>query len=232
MICVSNLAWSHDEFAPRQNLLKDIGVGGLEIAPTLIWPTWEWDGWTPELPVVSLQSVFYGMDCQLLGDEHALFAHWKRVCMLAAALKVKSVVYGSPRLRIGSDLDLALERLDRMSEMLPAELCVEVLPRPYGCEILDDFEQAFELADKWKVNLDTGAFMVSGADVRLIARYLNKIGHVHVSQPMLGMFDAPDPMHKTIAAMLTEYTGNVSLEMPRCNEPQLLRGIKFMMKHY
>jgi sugar phosphate isomerase/epimerase len=230
MLCVSNLGWHHYQYEQRSPLLDGLG---LEIAPTKIWPDWNLDSWRPMQPIIAMESLFCKPEHQLLGDQDLFFNHWSLVCKMAEKLGVQRLIYGSPKLRKGRDIQKALSHLDRMARMTEALVCLEVLPTAYGAELFTSFEESFKLAvgREWKICLNTGAYIASGEAPEMID--VTQVGHVHVSEPAGGLLESTKSQID-IAEVLSdgEYTGHVTLELPPCNPKQLSRGIRFIQAHY
>ena len=95
----SNIAWKPHDDPNVLSLLKERGIGGIEVAPTRVWPDWE--GATPTaarrygrrlrslgFEVPALQAVLFGKpDAQLFdgGNATAFVSHLTYVAELAEA---------------------------------------------------------------------------------------------------------------------------------------------------
>jgi len=251
-LAVSNIAWAGDEQDAILAALPELGVTGIEIAPTMVWPGWE--GATQEaaralrdslagqgFAVPALQSILFARpDLHVFGDaasRDALVAHISRVAALAGALGAGVMVFGSPRNRLRGDR--APERA--MDEVVPlfralAEACrnegttlgIEANPPQYGGDFLLRWTEAAELVARVDhpgvvLHLDTACTALAGDDPAAAATACAaRIGHFHVSSPMLAPVDvASDIAHLAIAAALREggYAGWVSIEMRRTDTP-------------
>ena len=219
-LAVSNIAWDAAEDDAVAAVLRQAGVGGVEIAPTK-WRerpldaaaadvaayrrAWEDRG----LRVVSLQSLFFGMpNLQLFGDDASRVAmsdYLRRTIDLGAALGASVLVFGSPRNRVRGELPLdnavklAVEFLRQMAEhahACGATICVEANPVDYGCDFINTTAEAVDLCRAIDhpgvlVNGDLGGMTMSGEDPgRSVENANHLLGHFHASEPNLAELGA------------------------------------------
>ena len=117
---ISNLAFKNYPINEALTFLSQSQVGGLEIAPTLVWNTREFTTTNEReefknlisnhgLSIIALQSVLYGKpELQLFGDARAqesLMKHLKEMINLCRILGGQSLSFGSPTNRIKGNLD-------------------------------------------------------------------------------------------------------------------------------
>ena len=164
-LAISNIAWPPDQRRPALALLAELGVGGLEVAPGLLFPG-EVDPFAPSeavlratlgeveahgLTFVSMQSLhFAAPDAALFGEPEARrrFADTiARAIDLAARLGLPNLVVGSPRNRVvPEDMPAATARrialdvfraLGDQAATRGCRLALEPNPRDYGTNFLN-----------------------------------------------------------------------------------------------
>jgi len=231
-LSVSDIAWDPSE---DQNALKELarlGVDGVEIAPTIVWPGWEGANVDNAmryrhrvadagLVCSSIQAILFGRrGLSLFGDKsefQTLQEHMALVADISAALGARVAVFGSPANRRRGELSaetamqIATERLRAIGDIFAAAtslLCIEPNPPEYGCDFITTAEEAVELArlvdsDGFGVHLDAGALILSGGDLEgSIRQTAPVLEHFHISQPNLLAFDTHDPRHFVLGAAL------------------------------
>jgi sugar phosphate isomerase/epimerase len=230
-LAISNLAIPIE--APLEVLadLRDIGLRGLEIAPTRIA---SWEALTPSiladyarqisdigLEVSSLQALLFGTtNLQLLGEETAFDAmsdHLLRVSEIGAGLGAAVGVFGSPRNRLRGDLsleaawDLGRERLTKLAEVVGRAgftLGLEPVPPAYGGDFLIHPAEIIRMVEEVNhpglgMHLDTGCALLGGDDIAVaIETAGSRLAHFQIAEPKLGGFDAPQSHHAAAAAAL------------------------------
>jgi D-psicose/D-tagatose/L-ribulose 3-epimerase len=246
-LAISNIAWSADEQAGILATLPALGITGVEIAPTVLWPGW--DGATPAaartlrdrladqgFAVPALQSILFARpELQIFADDPApLLAHIARVAALAGALGAPAMVFGSPRNRLRGALspEAAMDAAVPIFRALAAAchdagtaLAIEANPAQYGGDFLLRWPEAAELVARVAhpgvvLHLDTACTALAGDDP--IAAAAAQPAHFHVSAANLAPVDETSPIdHRAIAAALraARYAGWVSIEMRRTDTP-------------
>ncbi len=231
-LAVSNIAWDDVEQSAILAQLPVLGVAGVEIAPTKLWP--DWLGADPvaaasarrsiearRLGVPALQSVLFGRpDLQLFGDGQGrknLVAHLTLVANLAGALGASAIVFGSPRNRDRGErthtqaMDQAVPVLREIGDACAAAgtcFCLEPNPERYGCNFLTHWQDAAELAafvahPGIGLHLDTACIHLAGDDpVEALQACGGLMRHFHISEPELGGFANPVIDHGRIGAAL------------------------------
>ena len=248
-LAVSNIAWAADEQDAVLAALPGMGVAGVEIAPTMVWPGWE--GAVPDaardlrrrlegqgLAVPASQAILFARpELHVFGDAPGVVAHVARVAGLAGALGAGVMVFGSPRNRLRGELSPEAA----MAAAVPvframAQAChdagtalgIEANPQEYGGDFLMRWREAAELVERVDhpgvvLHLDTACTVLAGDDpVAAAASCAGRIGHFHVSAPQLGPVDAGSAIdHPAIAGALRAggYGGWVSIEMRRTDTP-------------
>lgn len=228
-------------FHEAVELLPELGIDGLEIAPSAIWEAspdideekarrFRDELRAKELEVSGLQSLLYGKpDLQILDREcwSALLKHLSQTTDLAAELGAEVMVLGSPRNRIRGRLsDGSADRtmVDFLSDLLPTlqahELVLTIEPNApaYGADYLTTYTSVLALVEavdsRWiQPQVDTGCLLMVGEDPASAIR--NSIpAHIHISAPSLGPPSASLDTPELISAIEhSGYSGWLVLEM-------------------
>jgi len=230
-LTISNIAWTDAVDADVLSSLPAWGVNAVEIAPTRIWPNWDWAEQDAiayretlkkqGLVCSSLQAIVYNQpNLKLFGtsEEWAnLVAHLKRVADLAAALGARPMVFGAPKNRDRGNLDektalrKAADLFAEVGEYCHQKhvcLCLEPNPTEYGCNFITDSASGVELVRQvnspgFRLHLDTAGMYLAWEEIpEALERAFDVLEHVHVSEPNLGDFAAPKVDHHHIASML------------------------------
>jgi D-psicose/D-tagatose/L-ribulose 3-epimerase len=241
-ISVSNIAWPAEVDAEAYSLLAGVGVAGIEIAPTRVWPGW--DGISAAsvqalrgqieaagLRVSSMQSIFFdNPELQLFGAGTGFADHLTMCAGLAAELDAGAVVFGAPKNRDRGNLSedeafaRAVEVMGPIAEAYAAAgvaLCWEANPAQYACNFVTQGREAARLVRAvgsvgLRLHLDTACAQMAGEEVSELVRENGDIlAHFHASEPMLGGFEEPSEGHVGAAKALREvgYAGWVAVEM-------------------
>ncbi len=216
----SNIAWSGGDEAAALAFLRRVGVRGIELAPTVVWPGW--DGATPAaarayrarcadlgFEIASMQALLFGCPQALLfaDDGGAAFEQQLAVCAsLGEALGARAAVLGAPKQRQRGALspEAAAERaapvLQRAARRFAdAGLSLALEPaRPEDAgDFLVDTREVIAFVDVHAapglgVHLDAAAMHLAGEDLATIWP-LSRNGFVHyqLSEPGLGDFVSP-----------------------------------------
>jgi len=231
-LCVSNIAWNVDEDSAAMNLLQEMGVDGIELAPTRWWP---------DLSRVSLQqvaevrSVFNGCGVKPLAFQSVLFGQpqlsifdpsTRKACRdyllhvieLACRLAVPIIVFGSPRNRRRGTLSIEMALasateffgdLSQNARKSGVRICFEPNPSSYGGDFGCTVQESMALieavdSDGFQLNLDLGGISMNGeTPSQVVHRACDRIGHVHLSEPNLSGFLKPvGPHHEAGDALV------------------------------
>lgn len=214
-LAISNIAWRADEDAAALPMLRDLGVAGLEVAPTRLWPDLyavtsddlaaaRQDVEAQGLRVVALQSLLFGRpDLQVFGDEatqDALLAHLDRVMAIGAALGAGPLVFGSPRNRTRGDTPMAVAmeqavalygKWGEAAAFHGVCLCIEPNAPAYGCDFITTVAEAIELVrlvdhPGFRLHVDAGVMTLNGEDyASTLEAAFPYMAHYHVSEPNL-----------------------------------------------
>ena len=240
-LSISNLAWGNlpvEDVAPA---LKAVGMDGVEIAPTAVWPEapdidvdevaqygrrWRNHG----LAISGIQSLLFGRPEFQLFDRASwppMRDHLRAMLALAGALQADIAVFGSPRNRVKGELDAAaadematefLLTLVPTLEKNAVTLTLEPNAPAYGADYITHYADSVALADlvgsPWvRPQIDTGCLAMVGEDPAADAE-IRLPAHVHASAPQLVLPPAGLD-HALLAGTLAAagYLGWVVLEM-------------------
>lgn len=248
-LAISNIAWPAEMDDTILPLLQN-QVAAVEIAPTRLWPDWQFDeiaiaAWRQTLQhhglvCSSLQALVYGRpNLQLFGPPEAraaLVTHLKRVAKLAAKLGAKPMVFGAPKQRDRGNLSeaaafaAAVEVFAEVGDYCDQQgvcLCIEPNPPQYGCNFVTNSQQGAELVRSvnspgFRLHLDAAGMHLAGEETaRALESTADVLEHIHVSEPNLSDFAAPQVNHAQVAAGLKAIGWNkwVSIEMAASTDP-------------
>lgn len=253
-LSLTNLAWPAvpvHEIAPR---LKQVGIDGVEIAPTAIWPN------APQVPssqvrrhaqhwrefdlaVSGIQSLLYGHPEFQIFDSNTwpdMREHLTSMIHIAHDLDTHVAVFGSPRNRRRGEISnveanaIFAEFLTSLVPVL-AECGVVLALEPnapaYGADYLILYSEAVALSNlvdsPWvQPQVDSGCLLMVHDDPAQAVRTRVPV-HVHVSTPNL--LPPPGPVdHEALREALTScsYDGWVVLEMLQATQKPLKTAIE------
>lgn len=213
-ISISNIAWDvrFDGFVA--DLLSSLDVHHVDIAPGKYFPnpeeatdadilavrrTWEERGFAP----AGFQSLLFGTKgLNVFGPKDVrerMLARLFHVCRVAAGLGAGRLVFGSPKNRDRSGLsdeetrNVALDffgRLGNVARSFGVAVCLEPNPVAYGANFLTTTREAYDFVAALdhpgiRLQLDTGTLFMNCEPPGIIATVLDRVGHVHVSEPDL-----------------------------------------------
>lgn len=189
------------------------------------------------LELVSMQSLLFGItDAALFEGAEArdrLASAMRRAIDLAGRLAIPTLVFGSPRQRqIPAGLDaeqadaIAIDLFRTLGDQAAScgtRIAIEPNPAAYGTNFLNRMEEADAFVRRvdhpaTMLNFDIGALHMEGDFVRIeqiAADTVNRIGHVHISEPQLAPApaDAGQAAHALRALRDAGYEGWYSIEM-------------------
>ncbi|MDD3182580.1 MAG: TIM barrel protein [Alphaproteobacteria bacterium] len=251
-LAVSNIAWDTTNEAMLFPLLRDLGVGGIEIAPTKLWP--QWDAFSPSVirayahklkaegfSIPALQAILFGKpELQLFQpDTHPDFwAHIQRVIACANELQAKVLVLGAPKNRRRGELGyetaltMATDFFGKAAELCVAnDVClgIEANPSDYSCDFATNLADAAALVNKvsnpgFRLHLDIGAIALNGGNVGEVIAKADPFVHCHASEPQLAPLVGNTANHDQAASALAarRYDGWISIEMKEPDSTDLL----------
>jgi sugar phosphate isomerase/epimerase len=241
-LAISNLAWQGEDEQVYLDLLRQLGVTCLELAPGLVFGSNPYDATTEQkqkyrqrlveqqFSVIGLQSIFFGFpDIQLLATgkgQDKLLNLSKRIIELCAELGGQSMVIGAPKNRVRGNLPMseamkiASDNLHKMGEIAlryNTYFTIEALPASLGCDFINNLFEADQLIK----NCDTlgvrGHIDLGAASLELENQFHvpGKLSHVHVND-FLMLAPTRSEHHKKWAEVLRDcYNGIYSIEMKK-----------------
>lgn len=213
-LAISSIAWTPAEDEVAATALAELGIGAIEIAPTVRWPTpltvseaeaAAYRGWwaARDIEIVAMQSLLYGRpDLALFGPVEgraAMIEYLGGICRLAGWLGATRLVFGSPGNRRAGDRsaaerdDIAVEffrAVGARAEVAGTVLCIEANPAEYGCDWVRSVTEAAALVRAvdhpgFGLHLDAGGMLLHGDSFGEVAAAIADPGALH--------FHASDP---------------------------------------
>lgn len=255
-LAISNIAWAQEQDAEVYTLMREIGVQGLEIAPTRIFPDSPYDHkadaalWAEYLmqaegfSVPSMQSIWYGRTENMFSSAEArvaLLQYAKKAVDFAAAVHCRNLVFGCPRNRHipeGADASVAMSFFRELGDYAAACGCcigMEANPPIYHTNYINTTGEALALVKEvdspgFALNLDVGTMVYNGESCSILKGQVEHISHVHISEPYLKPVQER-LLHRELATLLADegYSGYVSVEMGRTdNTADIRRALSYV----
>lgn len=199
-LSISQIAWDTSEEVEIANLMVDMGVGAVELAPPRLFADpgkplageiracrsfWESRGINP----VAFQSLLYGRpDLKLFGSieaRKAMLEYLLRQIAAAGELGVGALVFGSPQNRAVPEgmqahtaQQIAIDAFGRLGEAAVRHgvyFCIEPNPVDYGCNYVTNAVEGIELVQAvgssgFGVHLDSAGMWLAGDDYAISIR--------------------------------------------------------------
>ena len=252
----SHIAWPPEDESSALSLLKQIGIGTIEVAPLRAFgdplaatesAVIEKAAWYRErgFRVGSMQALLFGTQgLELFGSPNAreqMKETLIAVGRVAGWAGAGPMVFGSPKNRLRGELSHG-DAIRQVAEFF-REVCdacteagsclvIEANPLAYGTDFCNTLEQASELVEAvnspgFGLHVDAGGMALSGEDFETtLFQSAHLIRHVHASQPNLISFAEPDPIHQRLAKMLTEVGYDGSIAVEMRAQPEGLDAVK------
>ncbi len=240
-LSISNIAWSADNDKDMYSFLHKVGLIGLEIAPTRIFPESPYDKllqakrWAIDLAdeyqliVSSMQSIWFGHSEKIFDttvERKILLEYTKKAIDFAETIFCNNLVFGNPKNRDTADVQSAMPiAIDFFREIgdYAAEhntiISLEANPTIYNTRFINTTPQAAEFVDRVsspgvKVNVDLGTIIYNEEDIEFLKQIPEYINHVHISEPRLNLIVERN-LHKQLFDILHDinYDKFVSIEM-------------------
>lgn len=214
-LAVSNIAWPSEQDETVAERLAPLGVAGIEVAPTKLWPApleatetqidacrraWEARG----LPIIAAQALLFGKPELTLFQEAATRArtleYLQGIVRLCGRLGARALVFGSPKNRRVDGLDRAVAwqaavdffgKLGETAASADTSVVLEANPPEYGSDFLTRAREAIDLVrvvnhPGVRLHLDSGCMTLAGDPVaETFAGARDLLRHFHVSEPHL-----------------------------------------------
>lgn len=258
-LSVSNIAWSEEDDFQMYEFLAELGISGLEMAPTRIFAETPYDKVSEiascsrdlsekyGLMISSIQSIWYGVsENMFITKENRLFLleYTKKAIEFASAAMCNNIVFGCPKNRkcygdFNAAYSIAVEFFHTLGEYATEHgtvVSMEANPKIYGTDFITTTPMAIQLVKDvnsrgFKVNLDVGTMICNEEDSLCLGEDCNLINHVHISEPYLVPVEKR-PLHEDLRQVLTGfgYEGYISLETKNNNNIQALKNQILYMK--
>ena len=207
---ITNISWGTLRIEDLGSELKNIGIQGIEIAPTLIWK--DLAGASTEnvlkykkicedlgLKISGIQSLMYGhLEFQIFnqGSWASMINHLEKVINIGGNLNAEIAVFGSPKNRIKGAISneqafeiatIFFKKLIPYLQESNLVLTLEPNAPGYGADFLTHYEEVVSICDvidsEWiKPQIDTGCAVMVGEDpVKLFEQRAPR--HIHLSAP-------------------------------------------------
>lgn len=251
-VSISNIAWEKENDETMYKFLQKNGVEGLEIAPTRLFPDSPYDHINEAketrkrlyedygLNISSMQSIWYGRNEKIFESEeqrNALLEYSKKAAEFANALGCNNMVFGCPRNRNienERDIETAYVFFDKMGEIaLEAGtiFALEANPPIYNTNFLNKTNEVCEFLQNIcsagiKINYDLGTVIENKEPVSDIKGMMEKINHIHVSEPYLAQIKYGE-VHNKLVDYLFEcsYSKYISIEMKNTNDIECVKNV-------
>ena len=257
-LAISNIAWEPSDESAVLETLRQMGVSGIEVAPTKIWPAWQGASEAAAgeyrrrlaaegFCVPAFQAILFGRSDLQVFDEAtwpALEEHFRRVAGLAAALGAGVLVFGSPKNRRRGQLAMSkavpravqlFRRLGAICTQHGVRIALEHNPPEYNCDFATSAADAAEFvalvgSPAVALHLDSGGLRLSGGDMAEAIRSAVPFVHYHASEPMLENPARSGTVdHAKAAAALTSVRYDGWISL-EMKGPDSLDGIRAAMK--
>ena len=214
-LAVSNIAWPHADDAAVADRLRELGVAGVEVAPTKVWPDppaaadadvdacrrfWNDRG----IEVVAAQALLFGRPELTLFESadrtDATLAYLAGIVRVCARLGAGSLVFGSPKNRRTNGLPaeavraVAVDFFGRLADLAHAAgtaVVLEANPPDYGADFVTNAAEAVALVRAvnhpgLRLHLDTGCMTLANDPIGpTFDAGFGLLRHFHVSEPNL-----------------------------------------------
>jgi len=233
-VAISNIAWPSYADAEVAALLERLGVRGIEVAPTKIWPT---PTSAPRAEVAAYRRWWAERGFLIVGGQALLFgrpdlsifesaqirqktlAYLVQVVQLCADLGAGPLVFGSPRNRRRGAVPLheaeqiAVDFFSALAEAaLPtgATVVLEANPPAYGADFVTSAREAIAMVRRvahqaFRLHLDTACIVMADDNVSdVVAEGRDILEHVHASEPQLAAIGTGGVDHAAFAHALRE----------------------------
>lgn len=237
-LAISNFAWDFSENTNIFEILKKHQIPNVEGVLTKID---NWGDLTSEkvlnfkslldsydLTIESLQSIFYGVNCDGLHDGKVIIPHIEKVLEYSKILGVKTLVLGSPNLRRNTpnlliELSNVFKVLDKILENSGIEISLEPNTKSYGGDYFHNLTDIVIFISEnnfknIKTMIDTHNLILEGIDpCKEITKYFNVVNHIHISEQGLKPIQDIE-FHKKFSQTIKtlKYDKIVTYELLKC----------------
>lgn len=234
-ISISNIAWQLEEEEKIAQIMQEMAIQGVEIAPTKIWPSplsatrqeieeyrnfWQSRG----IEIIAMQALLYGRpDLTIFESEQQrkeTINYLIGIIELGSKLGAKVLVFGSPKNRQIKQFssseaeEIAIDFFFQLGEIAVKHgliFCIEPNPIDYGCDFIINSRQGFDLVNKthslgFGLHLDLAGMTLSGEEIKPALEYgISRLCHFHISEPFLGEVGEEKVDHQTYGQALKDF---------------------------
>ncbi len=240
-LAISNIGYSKEDAKSVYALLSKYKFSAIEIAPGIFVGNEPYENIEKAkqeqeflqteygLSIVSMQGIWFGQTGNIFNKEQAkqLINYTKKAVDFASALNIKNLVFGCPKNRVipnGLTQDDAIEFFEIIANYANEKntnIALEANPDIYGTNFCNTTESAIFFAKKisaLKINYDFGTCIVNNENFNELAKNVNIVNHVHLSEPYLEALELTQKrkeQYTELANLLkaNNYNGYVSIEM-------------------
>lgn len=253
-ISISNLAWAHDNDEEVYMILKKYNIKMIDLVLSKYFKIDDSfsikkfdnirDFWfSRDIEIIGMQSILFGKNkFNLFSKENLrdeMLDYLQKMFHIAKHLKIKKIVFGSPKNRDRSGLNnnevkkIYLEFFRRVGDICQKNnliFCLEPNPECYGSNFMVNSTETAEVVKNVnhpniKMQLDTGSIIINDADPYYIcSNFKDIIGHIHISEPFLKEVKASHDIHKHCSKAISEFLPDLpkTIEMlPKQNSKNL-----------
>jgi len=234
-LAISNLAWDVEEDAAVAQLIRDLEIDAIDVAPgkyfsipanakdqditkVKLWWT------TRGIEITGMQALLFGTSGLNVFGNHttrrAMLDHLRQMCRIGAGLGATRLVFGSPKDRDCAGLSehdackIGVEFFKDLGEIAHqggVTICLEPNPICYGANFMTtSFETAMVVNSvdhpAIRMQLDTGAIQINKENIEtLLNKYAPLIGHVHASEPGLVPIGDDETDHQVFRSSIAKH---------------------------
>ena len=250
-LSISNIAWDKEQDEDVFDLLKQYKFSGIEIAPTKIFQNPEMitvDEWSlfksfvanHGLSIPAMQSLLYDKPHYNIFNKYAekTISHLKKMIDIAKILKIKVLVFGSPRNRNLINISSKegyrkaitfFEEVAYYAYKNNVVFCIEPNSKLYNCNFINTTLEGVQIvkdvnSNGFGLHLDSAVMSLNNEDIQdSISKAIPYMKHFHVSEPFLEPIINKKVDHEKISKILKNknYDRWVSIEMKKTESSNL-----------